>query len=109
MEKKKEAGAERLGMGLMAEACFGQVSLGVCATGSSKVFHTSSAKELKLVVLISVLLFPHWFVLPGEGTFTTLSTTEESQGMSFLVCEGCPGHPLGQFLPVWGRGRCGGV
>ena len=38
----------------MAGAHFGQVSLGVRVTGSSKVFCTSSAKELKLEVLISV-------------------------------------------------------
>jgi len=27
--------------------------------------------------------------------------------MTVLIWEGCPGHLLGQFLPVWGRGRCG--
>lgn len=43
-----------LGMGLMARAHFGQISLDVCVTSTSKAFGTSSTKELKLDVLISV-------------------------------------------------------
>lgn len=88
-------------MRLMTGAHFSQVALGVYETGSSKVFCTFSAKELKLEVLISVFpLFSlacsswrrHFHHLlhkrdPGHELFWSGRAVLDSLWGIFFLCE----------------------